>query len=314
MKSWISMKKLFLLCFLLYLFLPVKPLHAGQTSTIRSKEVIVLFEDALRGAAEETMLVYPGVKKELEKDLPWPIHFTPTVILKDHHSFQKGAGGDLIVAYAVSGRNLIVIDYSKMRAEPYSLKATLKHELCHLLLHHHIPRGRLPRWLDEGVAQWVSGGMTEVVINRKRSALEGAVLSGRYLRLRSLTKHFPRDEEFLMLAYEQSKSMVEYMIRRYGLSGIFDLMNHLAAGEDIDGALSKSFSISLMALERAWYKDLRKRITWLTYLINHLYEVLFFIAALLMIVGFIRRLLKKKDYPPEDEGDEPPEMPMSMGL
>jgi hypothetical protein len=314
MKSWISMKKLFPLCLLLYFFLPVKPFHASQPSTLRSKEVIILFEDTLRGAAEEAMLIYPGVKKELEKDLPWRIHFTPTVILKDHHSFQKSAGGNLIVAYALSGRNLIVIDYSKMRAEPYSLKATMKHELCHLLLHHHIPRERLPRWLDEGIAQWVSGGMTEVVINRKRSALEGAVLSGRYIKLRSLTKHFPREEEFLMLAYEQSKSLVEYMIRRYGLSGIFDLMNRLAAGEDIDGAILDSFSISLGELERAWYEDLRKRITWLTYLINHLYEIIFFIAALLMIIGFIRRLLKKKEHPPEDEGDEPPEVPLSMRL
>ena len=40
----------------------------------------------------------------------------------------------------------------------------------------------------------------------------------------------------------------------------------------------------------------------MTYLINYLYEILFFLGALIMIYGFIRVWIKKRRYQDEEEG------------
>jgi len=276
---------------------------AAERCSLREKEVIVLFEESLRMAAEEVATVYPLIKKELEKRLTWSVSFIPTVLLiRESDTFQRMAGSHIIVAFAVPERNLVVIDYSKMRTDPFTIETTLKHELCHLLLHHHIKEENLPKWLDEGICQWVSDGIAEIIMSQKRSLLDEAILSGRYISFRTLRDRFPRDKRRLILAYEQSKSLVEYMMGSYGWEATLVVLSDLREGADVDLAIMQGFSISMDELEARWHHDLKRRITWPTYLISHLYEILFFLAALAMTYGFIRRWLKKRAY--RDEEDE----------
>ena len=60
-------------------------------------------------------------------------------------------------------------------------------------------------------------------------------------------------------------------------------------------------SISLDDLEEGWHDTLRKRITWFNYIVSHLYEILFFLGALIMIYGFIKVFMKKRAYKEEDD-------------
>ena len=74
----------------------------------------------------------------------------------------------------------------------------------------------------------------------------------------------------------------------------------------METALLQGLSLSLDELETHWIEDLRKRMTWMTYAIHHLYEILFFMGSLLLIIGFIRYLIRKRTYAEEDpfaEGD-----------
>jgi hypothetical protein len=225
------------------------------------------------------------------------------VLIKESETFQRTAGTNLIVAFAIPEKNLMVIDYSKTRKDPFSIETTMKHELCHLLLHNYIKEGNLPKWLDEGVCQWVSDGISEIIMTQKRSVLDEAILSGRYISIRALTGRFPRDERYLVLAYEESKSLVEYMISSFGKEAVLSVLNYLEEGVEVDEALLRGLSISLDELESRWHHHLRRRITWVAYLINHLYEILFFLAAMAMIYGFIRVLKKKRAYRDEEEED-----------
>jgi len=65
----------------------------------------------------------------------------------------------------------------------------------------------------------------------------------------------------------------------------------------------KAFEISFDELERRWYNSLKKRITWFVVLANNLYGLLFFAAALILIIGFIRVLIKKREYEGSEEED-----------
>ncbi|MGD8226868.1 MAG: peptidase MA family metallohydrolase [Desulfobacteraceae bacterium] len=277
-------------------------LHGAQRGTLQDKGVLILFDEPLRVAAEEAVTLYPRLKKELEERLARPVNFRTTIVLvKESETFKRMAGTGLIVAFAIPEKNLMVIDYSKTRIDPFSIETTMKHELCHLLLHNHIKEGNLPKWLDEGICQWVSDGISEIIMTQKKSVLDEAILSGRHISIRALTGRFPRDERYLVLAYEESKSLVEYIISAFGEEALLSMLNDLTEGVEVDAAILRSLSISLDELESRWHQQLKREITWVTYLINHLYEILFFLAAMAMIYGFIRGLMKKRAYRDEEE-------------
>ena len=48
-----------------------------------------------------------------------------------------------------------------------------------------------------------------------------------------------------------------------------------------------------------------KGVTWFTWLANNLYEVLFFIGGVIVVLGFLRMLSKKRAYMNGDEDDFP---------
>jgi hypothetical protein len=292
-------KELFLL--VIFFMLSHPSLYAGQASVIQTDEIVVVFEEPLRFVANEAVNIFPSIKSDLENILNWTLDFRPTVVLTTNRErFEEMTGSRVVVAYAVPQSNLMVIDYTKMNTAPFSLGTIMKHELCHLLLHDQVKNGRLPRWLDEGISQLASDGIAEIMMSRKGAILNKAVLSKKLFSIRGLSQSFPRDKESLLLAYEESKSFVEFINHEFGRKGIQDLLGHLQAGNDIDGAVLQSFSIPLDQLERRWHLHLRKKITWFTYLANNLYTVLFFLAALITIAGFVRMMLKKRRYG-EDE-------------
>ena len=288
---------LFLLIFL------VSPPYTVKADSLKNDEIILEFPAPLRGAAQEIYEIYPAIKADLEETLGWRLDFRPTVLItKDRRAFQGRAVSHLIVAYAVPGRNLIVIDYSKINAHPFAVEVTLKHELSHLLLHHYIPGENLPKWLDEGISQSVSGGVAEILLGERGGALKQAVLSKNFISIRQMTVSFPDDEKGLLLAYEESKSIVEYIQRQFGPEAIRKVLRLLKTGEGGDAAILKGLSIPLDELERRWHRDLRENITWLVYISNNIYLLLFFLAGLVTIVGFIRLLRRKRAY--VDDEDE----------
>ncbi len=277
---------------------------AGQTNFIKTDEVIVIFEEPLKPAAKEVASVYSALSSKLEEATGWKLDYTPRVILiRENKTFQKISGTSHIVAFANPRKKLIMIDYSKMN-HPFTLETTLKHEMCHLLLNHHIKRENLPRWFDEGIAQWLSDGISELIADKKKSMLNRAVLSGNILSLDSLEYRFPNDKNALFLAYEESKSIVEYMGKKFGKKRILALLRHLKNGDEFDAAILKSFSVSFDELETKWLDNIKKRTTWYTYFSIHVYEILFFLGALTTVYGFIRLVIKKRNYKDEDEDED----------
>ncbi len=289
----------------LFLFVLSGPVCAAETDIIENNEVIVQYERPLLTTAKHIMEIYPAVKAELEKTFDWKMDFRPKIVLvKDGKTFKGMGGRDLIVAFAVSKENLIVIDNSKMRTHPFTMEVTLKHELCHLLLHQYVRGGDLPRWLNEGISQWVSGAITEIIIGEDKDLLKQATLSGRFIRINDLEAQFPRDKKSLQLAYQESKSFVDYIDGEFGSNGILRILNLLRDGNEIDAAIFEGVSVSLYKLEKRWHERLRKKYTWFTYLSSHLYQILFSLAALVLTYGFIRLLIRKRAYKDEEEEEE----------
>ncbi len=290
--------------FIIFLLLLFKPLYAIETNTIQNNKVIVHYEQSLQTVAREVIEIYPDIKLELEKTFKWEIDFRPTItLMKDRKTFQGMFGNSPIVAVAISNKNLIIIDNSKMKTHPFTLKTTLKHELCHLLLHRYVKKRLLPKWLNEGISQWASDGIAEIIIGENEGLLKQATLSGRFIFIEDLTERFPQDEKSLLLAYQESKSIVEYIDGEYGSTGLLHILNNLRDGNEIDIAILESLSIPVDELEKRWHDYLKKRTTWFTYLSSHLYQFLFSFASLVLIYGFIRFLIQKRACKDDEEED-----------
>jgi hypothetical protein len=283
------------------------PLFAAPPAVLETEVVIVVYDETLKNAARRVADVYPAIRQDLEKTFQWPLDFRPTVVLvKDSQRFFQIAGTSYIVAFAAPRENVMVIDHSKMHITPFTLESTLKHELCHLLLHHYIDSARLPKWLDEGVSQWASDGIAEVIMDYKRATLPQAIVSGRYFRMNALHERFPRDKQALQLAYAQSKSFVDFISREYGRDQVLLLLNKLRKGSDIEAAIEETFTITFADLEKTWIQQLKNKKIWLTFLTAHVYEIIFFLGAVMLVIGFIRFVIKRKAYKDayEEQEDE----------
>ena len=277
----------------------------AQTQILQNDDIMVVYEPPSKAAAGEVLRMYPVLEQELEDIFGWSLNARPQVVLvKTNQTFQKIARNTLIVAFAVPDKNLIVIDYSRMSTRPFTLSITLKHELCHLLLHDHINSGNLAKWLDEGVCQWVSDGIGEILIDKSWSGLDAAILAGQTLRLARLTERFPGDRVSLMLAYEQSKSVVAFIDRQFGKQAILNILSDLKNGETLETASMQSLAMTITELEKQWLTEIERTPRWLIFLANNIYGILFFLAAVLTVVGFIRVLVRRKAYAKWEEEEE----------
>ena len=271
---------------------------------LRERGIVALYHPSLRFAALEVTEIFPKIRTDLEHTFGWNFNLKPSVLLvKDGETFQRMAESPLTVAFAVPRKNLIVIDHSRVNINPFNLEIILKHELCHLLLHHHVKDVFLPRWLDEGVSQWASDGMADILLSEKHSALNRAVLKGSLIPFKRLAHGFPRDKASLSLAYEESKSLVTFIVGKYGRKGILSVLEYMRKGEIVDTAILKGLSVSFEELEEKWRHSIRQRVTWFTYLAYNIYEILFVLAALITVYAFIRAFIRKRSYMKEDEND-----------
>ena len=278
---------------------------AAGTEVLQNDQLAVIYEPPLKAAAGEVLRLYPILNRQLEDTFGWRLNARPQVVLiKSNQHFQKVTRNNLIVAFAVPDKNLIVIDYSRMSTRPFNLGITLKHEMCHLLLHEHINSADLPKWLDEGVCQWASDGIGELLIDKSWSGLDAAIMAGRTLRLSMLTKRFPGDRSSLTLAYEQSKSVVAYIERQYGQQAILNILGDLKNGEPLTTAVFQNLSLSVNQLEEEWLAEIERTPRWLVFMANNIYGILFFGAALLSVVGFIRMVIRRKKYAELEDEEE----------
>jgi hypothetical protein len=280
---------------------------AAEMEEYHGPEITVRYEVPLKGAAIRLASVYGTARTDVETKLGWRLKRSPVVVLlRDHDAFQETARNEQVTAFAVPERNLIVIDYSKMNRIPFDLEGTFKHELSHILLHQETDVSYLPKWLDEGVAQWASGGMADILRTGEKDLLQQAVLSHQMIELHDIADTFPSATNGLLLAYEESKSFTEFIVKNYGETKLRLILRSLEKKETIEQAAFSTLGLPLEKLEQQWKESLSKENLWVSYAAEHLYWLLFFFAALISIAGFCAAKRRMKNY--RDEGDEQAEV------
>jgi tetratricopeptide (TPR) repeat protein len=122
------------------------------------------------------------------------------------------------------------------------LKRVLYHEYTHALVH--TITSKCPRWLHEGLSDYFSlepGQMKTI---------------GQIIPLKLLEVGFPSgNPKMVVLAYWESYSVVSYLVDRYKLYRIKELLQELGRGTDLNTAFSSAFSITYDRFVQTWGKE-----------------------------------------------------------
>jgi hypothetical protein len=128
------------------------------------------------------------------------------------------------------------------------------HELTHLVFDtatdnlYHSP----PRWLNEGVAVYLSEGYNP----RWRSVIDRAVAREEIIPLDGLGGLFPTTRDQFELAYAESVSAVDFFIETHGEPTLWSLVRSYADGVSDDEAFRAATGADLAAFNAAWMASL----------------------------------------------------------
>ena len=130
----------------------------------------------------------------------------------------------------------------------------IPHELVHLVFDtaaanpYHFP----PRWLNEGLAVYQSQGY----VPSDRALVERTAKDGGLIPLVGLGGQFPTTQDGFFLAYAESVSAVDYLVRAHGQEALVSLVRSYADGRTDDEAFTAALGVDVAAFDEAWLADL----------------------------------------------------------
>lgn len=264
----------------------------GEARALEAGPVRVVYWPGGRGRAEEVLAAalrpppLPGFSAE-RAPVPSTIVLAPSPEIWDSVTGGRvpewGAG----VAFPAAGVIVLPLFPGPGR-RPEQLPVTLRHEIVHLALHQRLPEP-IPRWFDEGYAEWVSGGWSPEEAWRLRVAF----LLGRAPPLDSLTLDWPRGGERARLAYLLSATAVQHLAERSGPEGFAALIAAWQREGSLERAIRSTYGMTLGQFEEEWRGVVKQRYGWLL-MLSQMTVFWFFATVLLLVLFGIRRRRDRK--------------------
>jgi len=230
------------------------------------------------------------------------LDYKPKIYIRDNLADFKALIGtafpDWGAAAALPYREMIALKSPAHFRLGKSLKELIKHEYAHLVLQDRLYHTRPPRWLDEGVAMYTAaewGWGNNLAMSR-------AVVFNGLISLSEIENMNRFSEGKAQIAYAESYLAVKYLLDEYGVETLNILLDNLRDRKSIDDALSLSIGGTLEDFEDEFFAVVKER-----YNIMSLFGDLYFIwifLALVIVIGFILKMRKKKRMYKKWEDDE----------
>ncbi len=134
------------------------------------------------------------------------------------------------------------------------LKRVLRHEFAHAVLHDLQGAGStaVPTWLNEGLAMQLSGdhwAEIHAATVRDTTVIPLTALEGAWGGL---------SHDAAAVAYLEANSAVHYLINRYGLHGVNQLLAHLKSRQTLAVAMQSQFSLSYEQFQSRWVDQFKE--------------------------------------------------------
>jgi tetratricopeptide (TPR) repeat protein len=201
----------------------------------------IIFSKFEHSEIKETVL---DILKEAYRVVGLKIDFYPsnsiTVILYNEKGFFDVTRAPGWAGGLYDGKIRIPIKGAEGRED--LLKRIIFHEYTHALVHAMNPKTRTPVWLNEGLAEYFSLGEYETKV-------------GQIIPLKVLELGFPSGNvKIIQMAYAESYSAVSYLIDKFGMYKIKELLQTLSEGKDLHAAFDSVLFFSYNKFLETWGK------------------------------------------------------------
>lgn len=181
----------------------------------------------------------------------------------DREQFRALSGGALPewgagLAFPAPGVILLPAPGSEAARETAALAGVLRHEWAHLALAEAVPGRRLPRWFDEGYAEWATGHWNPA----RGWHLRLLLATGRLPRMDRLSLDWPRDRDGAEIAYLLAASAVAWIAEESGEHGLRRIIERTREPGGFDEALRATLGLTPGQFEEAWRRHVRQRYGW----------------------------------------------------
>jgi hypothetical protein len=248
----------------------------------------------------------PGALLEAEAQLGRKLArpFT-TILAADRSGFERLASRlgvelpdvDSVLGLAVPGYSLLLLREGSLPGHG-SFRATLAHEVAHLVIHRN-HQATIPRWFDEGAAQWIAG---ERLSHRDESYLSLLARLDSLYPLAKLAYSFPPGVETTSTAYRQSLLLMEFLVERRGPEVLPRLLDLYEGGAAPTAALQTVMGRPLAALERDFAFYAASRSSWFLALssVVDLWTIVSLLALVAVALHVVRRRRRLRELALEE--------------
>ena len=179
------------------------------------------------------------------------------VVLHTRNSFQSATGSpawaDALYDH-ILGR--IQIPTQGALTDEKWLARVLRHEFVHALLHEQmgVQAGRLPTWLNEGLAMQLAGDPwpdIDQFVQGEIKLISLTLLEGGWGSLPT---------EVATVAYLEGNSATLYLIDRFGMHKVREILGYLKAGQSIAAAMQDQLFLPYDQFQRQWVENLNEKL------------------------------------------------------
>jgi hypothetical protein len=192
----------------------------------------------------------PGIQQQIGVEPPSPLDVYLYASGDDLRSAVELAGREWLGGQARPELGVVLVAIPPGDSARLQMRRDIPHELTHLLTFVAASPNydAVPRWLDEGLATLNEGepNSTQVL------AVQEALARNRLIPIESLCGAFPADASAALLAYGQSRYVVQQIINEYGSAGIQALLTAYRDGATCSGGVERALNLTLPELELKW--------------------------------------------------------------
>ncbi len=136
------------------------------------------------------------------------------------------------------------------------LRATAAHEMTHAFVAY-LSSLRAPAWIQEGLAQVEENSVRPIDLSILQAAFRSQKLYPvEEMLLMELKPEMPHEQ--VSVFYQQSFSFVSYLVKRFGMYRMKEILQEMRKGSDSFAAIEEVLKISPHRLEKEWLTTIRK--------------------------------------------------------
>jgi hypothetical protein len=182
---------------------------------------------------------------------------------------------------------------------PGKYRQTLYHEIAHMYISEISKNGRIPVWLNEGLAMYLS----EKEMSWQESIAIGNALSANNLvGLENINSVLVWGNVQAEIAYLQSFLAVQLLISKVGEKAVAQMVRDFSSSYTIDEIFIKHMGYDFFEFEIAYYDDLKSRYRWTSWL--QFENILWFSLIIFIFLAYLIIKMRNRKIIREWEEDD----------